>query len=520
MAQRLPVPGSDDNTWGDVLNGFLGVAHNADGSIKTNVALSQPDIDFVDDTNGSKEIELVATAGTANWVRLTNGAQGSGVTIGVNGTAANEDLTLAALGTGTVQVAGSQVTTASNSQAFLNKSISGVSNTLSNIPESAVTNLTTDLAAKQGTISLTTTGNGGAATFGSNTLNIPNYDSSLVQVGTQTSSFTASAGNLYPVNATSGVVTVTLPASSAYQRIVVRKYDSSTNVVTLSGTINGSVTTSNLTKQSEVKELVADGSGGWTIAGGYINIATTLASSTSLGFIQLAGDLGGTATSPTTPTAVHLAGTETVTGVKTFSASPSLPTPVNPADGATKGYIDTAISGLGGGAYYQTSNTTTTYVGYWTRLARINLVTTPTSASAVLQLISAGDAELNADSARILFRAKQQNAFGSNPYVTMALEQATTLVPANLMGVIVQNTPTTIVDFYLQIPKQYRVYIFTPTVRDTPNSVSYFNSDTFVAAPPSGIAQIAGVRNGAPPITVGTTAPPSPSLGDLWVDMN
>jgi hypothetical protein len=321
VAQRLPVPGSDDNTWGDVLNGFLGVAHNADGSIKTNVALSQPDIDFVDDTNGSKEIELVATAGTANWVRLTNGAQGSGVTIGVNGTAANEDLTLAALGTGTVQVAGSQVTTASNSQAFLNKSISGVSNTLSNIPESAVTNLTTDLAAKQGTISLTTTGNGGAATFGSNTLNIPNYDSSLVQVGTQTSSFTASAGNLYPVNATSGVVTVTLPASSAYQRIVVRKYDSSTNVVTLSGTINGSVTTSNLTKQSEVKELVADGSGGWTIAGGYINIATTLASSTSLGFIQLAGDLGGTATSPTTPTAVHITGNESIAGTKTFTDS-------------------------------------------------------------------------------------------------------------------------------------------------------------------------------------------------------
>lgn len=31
---RLPVPGSDDNTWGSVLNDYLGVAHNTDGTVK------------------------------------------------------------------------------------------------------------------------------------------------------------------------------------------------------------------------------------------------------------------------------------------------------------------------------------------------------------------------------------------------------------------------------------------------------------------------------------------------------
>lgn len=30
---RLPVVGSDDGTWGTVLNDFLGVAHNADGTL-------------------------------------------------------------------------------------------------------------------------------------------------------------------------------------------------------------------------------------------------------------------------------------------------------------------------------------------------------------------------------------------------------------------------------------------------------------------------------------------------------
>jgi len=32
---RLPIPGSDAGTWGNILNGFLEVAHNADGSLQT-----------------------------------------------------------------------------------------------------------------------------------------------------------------------------------------------------------------------------------------------------------------------------------------------------------------------------------------------------------------------------------------------------------------------------------------------------------------------------------------------------
>ncbi len=31
---RLPQPGSDNGTWGDVLNAFLAIEHNTDGSLK------------------------------------------------------------------------------------------------------------------------------------------------------------------------------------------------------------------------------------------------------------------------------------------------------------------------------------------------------------------------------------------------------------------------------------------------------------------------------------------------------
>lgn len=40
---RLPQPGSDKGTWGDILNDFLGQAHNADGTIKQTALDSQID---------------------------------------------------------------------------------------------------------------------------------------------------------------------------------------------------------------------------------------------------------------------------------------------------------------------------------------------------------------------------------------------------------------------------------------------------------------------------------------------
>ncbi|HUC87864.1 MAG TPA: hypothetical protein VMR95_01820, partial [Candidatus Binatia bacterium] len=35
MTQRLPIPGSDSGTWGDILNSFLGVSLNSDGTLST-----------------------------------------------------------------------------------------------------------------------------------------------------------------------------------------------------------------------------------------------------------------------------------------------------------------------------------------------------------------------------------------------------------------------------------------------------------------------------------------------------
>jgi hypothetical protein len=50
-------------------------------------------------------------------------------------------------------------------------------------------------------------------------------------------------------------------------------------------------------------------------------------------------------------TVVHLAGSETITGTKQFTVPPSLPTPAAAADAANKGYVDSAVSNVGSGAY-------------------------------------------------------------------------------------------------------------------------------------------------------------------------
>ena len=68
---RLPVPGSDIGTWGQVLNDFLSVSHDTDGTIKTN-AVSVASIQ--DNSVAGSKIQTSSVS--ASKLNITGGADG------------------------------------------------------------------------------------------------------------------------------------------------------------------------------------------------------------------------------------------------------------------------------------------------------------------------------------------------------------------------------------------------------------------------------------------------------------
>jgi hypothetical protein len=94
-----------------------------------------------------------------------------------------------------------------------------------------------------------------------------------VTTATKTANYTAAVGETIPVDATSGPLTVTLPAASrARDRVVVKKVDSTVNAVTVSragsDVINTSATTIALTLQHQSTVLRSTGAGVWVVEAG------------------------------------------------------------------------------------------------------------------------------------------------------------------------------------------------------------------------------------------------------------
>jgi len=72
---RLPVPGSDDGTWGEVLNEFLGVSLNSDGTLKADTVSSSSLQD-----NSVSGTKLQADSVTESKLNVGTGANGEVLT--------------------------------------------------------------------------------------------------------------------------------------------------------------------------------------------------------------------------------------------------------------------------------------------------------------------------------------------------------------------------------------------------------------------------------------------------------
>jgi hypothetical protein len=202
--QRLPVPGQDNGTWGDILNGFLEIEHNDDGSLKIRSDGSVPILASgkVPATNlGS------GTASSSNYLR--GDGTWSVPNSGSSSLAADTDVAIVSPSNGQVLTYNNGATKWQN-QA-LPTSVSSVAATdatitvggtstaptvgVNAIPESKVTNLTIDLAAKANSSSLATVATSGSYTDLSNKPSIAALDATATDIQPDTTTGAAIAGS-------------------------------------------------------------------------------------------------------------------------------------------------------------------------------------------------------------------------------------------------------------------------------------------------------------------------------------
>lgn len=134
---RLPQPGGDKGTWGEILNEYLAVEHNSDGTLKSGgtiasyAPLSNPTF------TGNVTVPAPTSASHAVTKAYADGLISSGVA----------DATT--LAKGKLQLAGDLAGTADSPQIAANVIVDADINSAANIAQSKIANLTSDLSAKE-----------------------------------------------------------------------------------------------------------------------------------------------------------------------------------------------------------------------------------------------------------------------------------------------------------------------------------------------------------------------------------
>lgn len=144
---RLPQPGSDEGTWGDVLNTYLSVSHAADGTIKTDAvpagAIQDGSVSTtkLGTSNSASNGQVLSYNGTS-LVWTNAGSPDPAMGGDLSGTASNAQIVANAVGP--TELAANAVTTAkiADSNVTDAKIATGVA-------QSKITNLVSDLAGKE-----------------------------------------------------------------------------------------------------------------------------------------------------------------------------------------------------------------------------------------------------------------------------------------------------------------------------------------------------------------------------------
>lgn len=267
---RLPIPGGDESTWGQVLNDFLNISHASDGTLKDSAvtdAGAASDSAVVHNT-GAETVAGTKTFSASPVVPTpTLGSQAANKTYVDSVTSTGESNTASNVGVGGVGVfkqksgvdlqfkninAGSNKVTITNDTTNSEIDID-VDQTQLTIAESQVTNLTSDLASK------VSVNNGGGETY---------FDA-----GNSSTAITLDLanGNVQKITLTANcTVTLTSPASGVMRSLTLLVFQDGTGTRTITwpvsvkwGNAGAPVLTTTAAKMDMISLFTVDGGTNW-----------------------------------------------------------------------------------------------------------------------------------------------------------------------------------------------------------------------------------------------------------------
>lgn len=430
---------------------------------------------------GAKTFNAKVTAGLASGVGLevtSDAVIGGALTVGGNFTVNTDKFTVN--GTTGNTVVGGSLTVSTLTAGIVQSNGSGL------LSSGAVDRNSATLLSGQLSVS---NGGTGRNTFTTNGILYGNASGQIQNTAAANDSILATNGSGVPS------LTATLPT-------VVQGNITTVGTIT-SGTWNGNALTD--TYVSDTLTIGAAGNVAWTALSGYPAACNAGTALTALGdTVTCSGFIQNTTTTQTANIAIQTgnvanptiklvaAGSQTADIIQVRnSADNTTVFSVTPSGGITGASLTTTGNITTNGAVnargVSTTNTSNTFNGQYTLLGRCTINTQYQDCRTVATIVSGGDGGTAAERATVDFRVKQQAALGSNPFVTVQVNDSTSNMNATHFTAVTttMNATTTVVDLYGQINTTFQHWHINPLINTGSVQTSWLANQGFAAALPT-----------------------------------
>ena len=143
----------------------------------------------------------------------------------------------------------------------------------------------------------------------------------------------------------------------------------------------------------------------------------------------------------------------------------------------------------------KTTNNSNLYVNQYTKFLTVTITNRYQDYTTELTAMSGGSGTANNQNSRLNIRVKQQTDFGTDPFIEVFQTQLTPVDRQRYFYSIVQNTPTTIVDFYvMNVESWNHIGLFIQNDLQNGGSVNYLSNQAYTATLPANAVEFSKNR--------------------------